>query len=432
MVKKLRKSNLNQKKQFTPKPRRIKVKIIGIGGGGSSIVLDIAKNLKGVKFAIVDCDRQVFRKAKANVKATLVGEKLTKGLGTGLDKDLSREVLQNSKEKISQLFKNADILIFVISLGGGFGSTAASFLAEMTKKVQGVTLGIFTLPFSFEGEKKQAMAREALESLEGNLGGKIIVANDKIFNFIDKKTSFRKSLSLLNRRLIGPLSSLIEIISKPGIINLDFADLKTIFKGKGKLVYLKTIQAEGPNKVEEITKNIFHSSIYTSNSLTNFQRILVNIAGGKNLTLKEVEALANKICDINPRAKIILGISEIPKYNDKVRITFIGVSNGDNRGRHFKTPEKKGQQKGAKKGKEGRSQSQKKSFKKPLKKIKAIQPLKGGKEQVIKKRKAEYAFPRVRRSALEIKKAEEKAQDEELAREKEWEIPAFLRRKTSK
>ena len=396
------------------KLRRVRIKIIGIGGGGTSIVADIARSLKGARFALVDCDRHLLKKSGKGAKIFLVGEEMTRGLGTGMDRELGQKIIEAEKEKINQIIKGADILILISSLGGGFGSGAVPLLAELARKTGAITLGIFTLPFEFEGNRKVQLAKDTLQQLENYLSGELVIPNDKIFNFVNKKTPFKKALSLLNERIVKLLKSLIETISKPGIINLDFSDLKTIFKGNGKLLYFRTVETSGPNRAEEAIKMLFQPSLYFQQvPFGNLQRILLNISGGSDLSLKEVELLGKKACSINPRSKIILGISEQPKYHGKLGVVFIGVGN------HIK---KRGALEETKKPKYPKKITKRLSPKKTIEKKAVSSHTKP--DISAKKPKA-----KLRRNALEIEKEEKRMQEEQLLREKDWEIPAFLRKK---
>ncbi|MCD6233134.1 cell division FtsZ family protein [bacterium] len=410
-----KKESDNRKTPF--KLRKVKVEVVGIGGGGSSIVTEIAKGLKGARFALIDCDKHILKKAGNNVRAVLLGEKITKGLGTGMDRDLGARIVENSKDKVNQIFKGNDILILISSLGGGFGSGATPLLADLARKTGSITLGIFTLPFSFEGEKKSQLAKGSLQKIEEYLSGKLVVPNDKIFEFGSKKTPFKKALSLLNEKIIDLLKSLMEVISKPGVINLDFSDLKTIFKGSGKLVYFKTIEAQGPNRAEEVIKKIFQPSLHLQPPSRTFQRVLLNIAGGKDLSLKEVELLGKKVCSLNPRVKMILGISENQKYNGKLKVTFIGV--GDNR---------EGVKKNTKDKQKTVGEKRRRSNKKKKKALQKKDNTKWLKKPMLESGKKKANF-HLRRNALEIRKEEKAAEEKQLLEEKDWEIPAFLRKK---
>jgi len=450
------------------RPRRIRIRVIGIGGGGSSIVSEIARSVKKTSFLIVDSDHRVVKKGGKNVKVFQLGEDLTGGLGTGMNVDLGERIAQKEKEKIARMFKDQDLVILVASLGGGFASGAAPVFAEIARDFKNISLGIFTLPFRFEGEKKSRIAEEAVEKIKENLSGQFVVANERIFQIIDKKTPLRKALSSLNRSLILMLEDLIEMISKPGLINIDFADLRTILKGRGRLIYFGSAFGQGPNRAEEVVKKVFQNPLSTralaqgedersSSTIGNLgksRKILFNIGGGKDLSLKEVERISWGICSFNRTAKIIFGISQDSKYNGKIKLTLIEVGDelrsssrfakarvGDelrSSSRFAKArvgDEKPGKKRAERKPKKERLPEKKevKEEKKELSpirtKILAGKKSKKGKRKQIKVVLEKEKKRKIRRSGLEIRKAKKEEEEEEWTKEPEWEIPAFLRRK---
>jgi len=322
------KSKLKTKsKKVIFRPRRIKIKVIGIGGGGSSIVSEIARSISNASFVVVDSDYRVIKKAGRGVKVMQLGQELTNGLGTGMDVNLGQKIAEKEKGRITKISEDQDLIILVGSLGGGFASGALPVFAELTKELKNISLGIFTLPFHFEGDKKMRIAEESLEKIKENLSGQFVVSNEKIFEIIDKKTPLKKALSSLNKSLILMLEDLIELISKPGLINIDFADLKTVLSGRGRTIHFGSAIAQGPNRVEEILKNVFENPLNVGD-LGKCKKILFNIKGGKDLTLKEVERISLGICELNKTAKIIFGISENLKNNNKIKLTLIQVGEG--------------------------------------------------------------------------------------------------------
>ncbi|MBZ9573060.1 cell division FtsZ family protein, partial [Patescibacteria group bacterium] len=322
-----KKKKQSQKAETPLKPRRIKIKVIGLGGGGGSIVSEMAKGLKGVSFLVADTDIRTFRRVPKKVRTFQFGENLTYGMGTGMDIDLGQRAAEKERERIEKIFKGQDLSILIASLGGGVGSGASLVFAEAARAQKNITLGIFTLPFSFEGEKKMRIAKSALKDLRENLSGTTALNNEKIFKLCDKKTPLKKALSLLNQNLVDYLEDLIEILFAPGIINIDFADLRTILAGQGRMIYFGQGVGQGPNRVEESIKKVFQNPIFgdwNPQSGTP-KRILFNISGGKDLGLREVEEVSRAISGLNPRAKIIFGISQNSRQAKKIKITLLGV-----------------------------------------------------------------------------------------------------------
>ncbi|MDI6882899.1 MAG: hypothetical protein QMC93_00270 [Patescibacteria group bacterium] len=391
------------------KPRRIKIKVIGIGGGGGAIVSEMAKGLKGPSFLIADTDQRTFRHLCPKVRTFQFGRDLTEGFGTGLNLELGKRAAEKEEKKIEKIIQGQDLLIFVIALGGGVGSGAGPVFARVSRSQKNISLGIFTLPFNFEGERKMRVARETFKALRENLSGVLFLSNEKIFKFCDKKTPLKKAFSLLNQALVEYLKDLIEMLSQSGIINIDFADLRTILQGQGRMIYFGRVLAQGPARVEEAIKKVLSNSLWEKPS--KIKRVLFNISGGKDLALKEVEEVAQKIAEFNQEAKIIFGISQNQKYNKKLKITLLMVGES--------LIEKKESQK------EKRKIVLAKEKKKRKKKL-SIGEKKVGQE---KEEKIGIKKTKIRRSALEIKKAEKEAKEEELGLAREWEVPAFLRRK---
>lgn len=402
---KIKSESKTKPKKVLFRPRRIKIKVIGIGGGGSSIVSEIARSISNASFVIVDSDHRIIKKAGRKVKVIQLGEELTNGLGTGMDVNLGQKIAEKAREKITKMLKDQDLIILVGSLGGGFASGALPVFAELTKELKNISLGIFTLPFRFEGEKKMRIAEESLEKIKENLSGQFIISNEKIFEIIDKKTPLKKALSSLNKSLILMLEDLIEVISKPGLINIDFADLKTVLSGRGRAVHFGSAIAQGPNRAEEIIKKVFENPLSVGD-LGKCKKILFNVRGGKDLTLKEVERISLGICGVNKTAKIIFGISQDLKDNNKIKLTLIQVGEG---------------------------KREKKSLPNKISEVK--------KEKIQKKKEKPSTIIKVenkkkkkinRKNGLELIKEKKKEEEEEWTDDSDWQVPTFLRRNKEK
>lgn len=438
---------------------KAKIKVIGIGGGGGAIVSEIGKSLGKANFVIADTDSRFIKKNKG-IKYLLFGQELTRGLGTGLNPELAKIAAENEKEKIAELFENQDIVILVASLGGGVSSGATKVFADISKKYDCITFGIFTLPFKFEGNNKHRIALKSLSELRSMLNVSITIPNERIFKVIDESTSITQAFSLINKNLIRSLESLIDLIYSPGVINIDFADLRAILQGKGNLAFLNTVEASGKDSSEKIMQEILNNPLYQSNNFTA-EKILFNIEGGNNLSMMEVDKISRMISDQNQKAKIIFGISKSKDYKNKIKTTVLmtGPSSIKDAKRIEKKPvvlheeiktEAKEEVKKAT-AISGVPQNAVKKPKKPVqKKVKPKKKKKMPKEidnTVVLHENIMPAFnaaevgvesaklsimdvgekKAIRRSALEIKKAEEEEAQKKSQQEKEWEIPAFLR-----
>jgi len=422
---------------------KAKIKVIGIGGGGSSIVSEISRSLNKATFVIADTDARNFGKQKG-VKYFLFGQEQTHGLGTGLNVELARESAEKEKEKIAGLFENQDIVIFIASLGGGVGSGATKVFTEISKSFGGISFGIFTLPFKFEGAQKYKIANKALSELKKSLNVSITIPNERIFKVIDLNTPIVDAFSTVNKRLIEGLESLIDLIYIPGVINIDFADVKAILSGRGNEAFLNTAEASGKDRAEKIVKEILHNHLYQNNNFTP-EKVLFNILGGDNLSMFEVDKISKAISQTNPKAKIIFGISKNTKYKNKIKATLLMTGGGVTR---EKEPEKE-------KIKNVAPTVKKIIVKKALiqKKKEKLEPIEvlPKSDKIISKDTILPAFsdaslnsalqklditeiaqkPKktIRRNALEIKKSQEIEENKKTMQEEEWEIPAFLRLK---
>jgi len=368
------------------KTRKIRIKVVGLGGGGSSIVSEVAQNLNNVSFMVADTDSKTFKKVKKGIKTFQFGEKFTHSMGTGMNPELAQKAAVAEKDKIAKIFQDQDLSIIIGSLGGGVASGAGPVFAEAAKNQKNISLGIFTTPFLFEGEKKMRIAKKAIDNLREHLSGIIVVPNEKIFQITDKRMPLKKALAVLDGIFASWLEDLITVILKPSLINIDFADLKTILKDRGHQLFLGQVVSQGPNRTEEIIKKMFQNSIFETGP-KEVSRILFNITGGKDLKLREVEAIAEAVSELNQRAKIVFGITESPKYLNKIQITLLAVS-------ELEKKEKK---------------EKKKKKKKPEEK----------KKEVIKPK---------RKTAVEVKKEKEKETEREWETESDWDVPAFLRK----
>jgi cell division protein FtsZ len=458
---------------------KAKIKVIGVGGGGGSIVSEIGKSLEKATFVIADTDIRALKK-RSGMKYFWFGDDLTHGLGTGVNVELAKQAAESAKEKISGFFKDQDIIIFVASLGGGLGSGATQVFAEAARDFGGITFGIFTMPFKFEGKNKQRIAQNALKSLRKSLNVSLVIPNEKIFKIIDESTPIINAFSTVNKSLIGSLESLIDLIYNPGVINIDFADLRTILRGRGNSAFLNTIEESGKDAVEKVCENIFKNPLLQAGSFKT-EKILFNIAGGDNLSMFQVEKISSHISDLNPKAKIIFGISKNSKLKNKIKTTILmtGASSESQIEEKVTTKELDPiitetpvLKVAPEKIKSPIKNNLKKEILVPVKIEKSLIVDKIKKQTIVKDRKvgsvvkkikkiiapkpvvkipepieksldipeleqkkveiietmASSAKKTIRRSGLEIKEAEDLQEKKRAAQEKEWEIPAFLRK----
>lgn len=444
--------------------KQTKVKLVGIGGGGCSIVSEISSSLRRIDFIAANTDAQALKKTNKNCRKLQFGEDLTQGMGCGMNAELGKKSAEIHREKIKTALEGADFCVLVSCLGGGAGSGASPVFADICRELKIISFGIFTLPFKFEGEKKTKIALTALEKIKPNLNGYVVIPNERIFQIIDRSAPLEKSLLALNKILKQSLEGLIEMIYLPGLINIDWSDLKTILSAQGKLCLLNSETGKRNQKPDEITRQVLNSKLSAYN-IEGAEKILFNIASDKDITMEEVQKISEKITDFNPKAKIIFGVSFHPKCKEKIKITLLAVGCGGQgilkeKAKKLKekisdlqiikktedeNKESQGEKENSEKEKEpadniapaneGEQEPEQKP-KKDKPKIRAgigkkIKPQKPFKTQ-IKKISSPMLLPQnalKRKNALELKKESENAEKKLLEQEEQWETPAFMRQK---
>lgn len=414
---------------------KAKIRIIGIGGGGSSIINEIVSRIKKVDFLVANTDARALKGISRKVKKLQFGQKLTSGLGTGMNVEIGEQAALEEKEKIKKIFEDQNLCIIISCLGGGTSSGATPVFAKIAKSLGCLTFGIFTLPFQFEGEKKMEIARQALEKISPYFNVFSVIPNERIFQIIDKNTPLQTALSAINKKLINNLEGLLEMVYLPGLINIDFADLRTVLSGYGKLVYLNTVEIAEIHK-EEAARKVISTSLYPY-TLRGARGILYNIVGGKSLCLSDVSRISEIIAEsVNKNAKIIFGINQDAKYKDKIKITLLAAGCGS-KNELIKT--KKTEKKPIKR----------KIIKKPIPAVVSA-PAPALKPKVKRRRKPSQpkvvkpqpetqlqslAQPnmdfggKVRRNALEVRKVVEQEEKDLMEKENIWDTPAILRKK---
>jgi cell division protein FtsZ len=415
---------------FDGSTSKTKIRVIGIGGGGGSIISEICGDLPKIDFIAANTDKRSLQNLSKKVKVFQFGESQTKGLGTGMDPELGKNAAFNEKEKIKKIMENQDICILVASLGAGTGSGATPVFAKIAKELGCIVYGIFTLPFNFEGSRKLEIAKNSLEETRPYLNALSILPNENIFKIIDKNAPLKEALSIINNNLSESLKGLIEAIYNPGLINIDFADLRTVLEGKGKITYLNTSIFDVSKGVDEVLKEITASPFYSYNT-DGATGILLNVTGSRKIGLNDVSLISGKISETAKKnASIIFGISHDDKYGNKIKITVLAVGcESDDLLSKLKEKEtiqdkKKIESKKTKKIKNKKIEKDKKLPEQNEKELKKKDEVK----DVVLDDSLEKISVRTRRNALEIKKINEDAEKEILEDEKKWETPAFLRR----
>jgi len=420
--------------------KKVKIKVIGIGGGGVTIVKSIALKVDRVEFVATNTDSRSLEKMGSKVKPFIFGENITHGLGTGMSSDLGEKAAMDSKEKFSKILKNTDFCIFITCLGGGAGSGATPIFLETAKEMKVLTLTIATTPFQFEGSQKRKITRDALEKIQKQTDAISIISNESILKIIDSKTSFYKALDVVNSLLIENISSLINLVYNTGLINLDFADLKSILMKQDNLTYFQTKEFNLSKSVEEIGAEIVSNPLY-SYDISKAKRILLNIEMTKKMPMQMAHSLSKEITRQNLQAKIIFGLNLGNKKNNKIKITLLATGCEDEK---FKLKENHKNQKIQKKTQKDERKLEKKEeidlekkskkkkqidkkVEKKIVKVKVISTELGkNKKQIEQKPKKKKI---IRKGPIEVKKEQEKFKKDFFSFDDELETPAFLRKK---
>jgi len=302
-----------------------KIKVVGVGGAGSNAVSRMAScKIQGVDLIAINCDAQDLQKVKAHQKLR-IGRNLTKGLGAGMNPEVGRLAAEENKEEISQLLRGADMVFVTCGLGGGTGTGAAPVVAEVGKSLGSLVAAVVTLPFSFEGSYRSQLAKNGLEALKEKVDTLLIIHNDKILLRGDKSATLNSAFWACDEVLRQAVQGITDLIILPGIVNIDFSDVKTIMQEAGPAFFGQG-HAKGENRVE-MAANLAINSPLLDFSIKGAKGILFNVSGGNNLSLSEIDKAAKIIAgNADPRAKIIFGaINDKRLQKDEIKITVIAT-----------------------------------------------------------------------------------------------------------
>ncbi|MGB6872876.1 MAG: cell division protein FtsZ [Dehalococcoidia bacterium] len=318
------------KQIYTPTPARIKG--IGIGGGGcNAITRMVREGIKGVDFMAMNTDGQALALAEAPTRIQL-GEKLTKGLGAGGDHKLGTKAAEESRSIIEDLVQDADMVFIAAGMGGGTGTGGIPVVAEVAKQSGALTIAVVTKPFTFEGMHRAQVAEEGLVNLSDKVDTLIIIPNDRLLQLCDAKTSVDNAFRLADDALLLGVQAISEVVTVPGLINLDFADIKSVMRDAGP-AWMSVGKASGQSRAAEAAKAALASPLLDV-SVDGATGVLFNITGGPSLTLFECNEAAQIISQaVDPNANIVFGVVFDPKMDSEVRITVIATGFAKQQGR---------------------------------------------------------------------------------------------------
>jgi cell division protein FtsZ len=310
------------KTSFTPNPAKIKV--IGLGGGGcNAITRMVREDIQGVEFIAMNTDAQHLAITEAPTRIQL-GEKLTKGLGVGGNHAQGQKAAEESSDELRQLVSGADMVFITCGMGGGTGTGAAPVIAEIAKQSGALTIAVVTKPFSFEGTNRRQVAEEGITHLLSKVDTLIIIPNDRLLDLCDQKTPVDNAFKLADDVLHHGVQAIAEVITVPGLINLDYSDVKTVMKDAGP-AWMSIGIGSGKDRAVNAAKEALASPLLDV-SIEGSKGVLFNVIGGTSLTLFEVNEAAEVIKQaVDPDANIIFGVAHDPAMDSEVRITLIAT-----------------------------------------------------------------------------------------------------------
>lgn len=299
-----------------------KIKVMGLGGGGSNAVHSMVGELENVKLIVANTDAQVLELSDVDMKLH-IGKKLTKGLGAGANPDIGRRAAEEDLQSISDAIADADILFLTAGLGGGTGTGATPVIAHIAREMGILTIAIVTTPFMFEGRKREKQAEAALEILKKEVDTLIVIPNQKLLELVDPKISMLDAFALVNNVLKQAIKGVADIITKPGHINVDFADVRSVMKGMGMAI-MGTGRARGEGRAKQAALDAICSPLLENISIKGAQGVLINIAGDSSLGLYEINDAVRVVYDAaGDDANIIFGSVIDQSLGDEVTITII-------------------------------------------------------------------------------------------------------------
>ncbi|OLN33425.1 cell division protein FtsZ [Desulfosporosinus metallidurans] len=300
------------------------IKVIGVGGGGNNAVNRmITAGLQGVDFVTVNTDSQALQLSHADQKVQ-IGIKLTKGLGAGANPEIGAKAAEESREEIARVLKGADMVFVTAGMGGGTGTGGAPIVAEVAKEMGALTVGVVTRPFTFEGRKRAMQAEKGIADLKSKVDTLITIPNDRLLQVVDKHTTIHEAFRIADDVLRQGVQGISDLIAVPGLINLDFADVKTIMSNTGSAL-MGIGLATGENRAGDAARKAISSPLLET-SIEGAKGVLLNITGGSNLTLFEVNEAAGIIAEAaDPEANIIFGAVIDENLKEEIRVTVIAT-----------------------------------------------------------------------------------------------------------
>jgi cell division protein FtsZ len=300
--------------------------VLGVGGAGGNAINEMIDNgLHGVEFVAVNTDAQDLKHSKAKAKIQ-IGLNLTKGLGAGAKLDIGQAAADESLNEIVNTLQGSNMVFIAAGMGGGTGTGAAHVIARAAKELNILTVGVVTLPFLYEGPSRMRRAQQGLEELRKHVDTIIVIPNQNLFKIANEQTTFKESFNLSNNVLMHGVQSVTDLMVRPGIINLDFADVETVMASMGKAM-MGTGEAEGEGRAMKAAEMAISNPLIDDYTLKGAKGLLVNITGGEDLKLFEVDEVVNKIrAEVDVEAEVIIGAITDPSLDGKIRVSIVATS----------------------------------------------------------------------------------------------------------
>lgn len=315
-------------------PDNAVIKVVGVGGGGGNAVQHmVAENIDGVEFICANTDAQALKNSNAKIHIQL-GEELTKGLGAGANPTIGREAAEEDRDRIKEVLVGADMVFITAGMGGGTGTGAAPVFAEVAKELGILTVAVVTKPFSFEGKQRALAAEDGIRRLGEHVDSLITIPNNKLLSVLGKNISLLNAFKAANNVLLGAVKGISDLITRPGLINVDFADVRTVMSEMG-MAMMGTGSATGEQRARQAAEAAIASPLLEDVNFSGARGILVNITAGLDMSIGEFEEVGDVVKEfISDDATVVVGTVIDPEMTDEMRVTVIVTGLGDQRGRN--------------------------------------------------------------------------------------------------
>lgn len=304
------------------------IKVIGVGGGGGNAVEHmVAEHIEGVEFFAANTDAQALRRIKVG-QTIQIGSNITKGLGAGANPEVGKTSAEEDREIIRSALEGADMVFIAAGMGGGTGTGAAPVVAEIAKELGILTVAVVTKPFGFEGKKRMAFAEQGIAELAKHVDSLITIPNDKLLKVLGRGVTLLNAFSAANGVLMGAVQGIAELITRPGLINVDFADVRTVMSEMGYAM-MGSGKATGDNRAEEAAEMAISSPLLEDIDLSGARGVLVNVSAGLDLSLEEFETVGNTVkAFASDNATVVIGTTLDPEMSDEIRVTVVATGVG--------------------------------------------------------------------------------------------------------